>query len=445
MSPYDAVAAVAPLSLKSSEPRVRVMLLLGSLDGGGAERVAVNLFNRCDARDLDLRLGLLRRTGPYLDEVDGRRVTALPDHRGRLSDWARTPRDLARMITEVKPQVLMTFGMGVDVLTWLALARFGSDRPQWICRQDSNPDAEIANLTGNPVGRAAVAAFTRHIHRVSDGFVAVAKDLAAQVDQRAGPTERHAQTIYNPIDIATIQRLAEDHLAHPPERPFIVTAGRLVRQKGYDILIEAFAKSGAARDLDLVILGQGPLEGALRTQAAALGVGDRVKFPGFQINPWAWFARARLFVLSSRWEGFGNVVAEALACGVPTLVTDCDFGPREQVEHTVSGWICRSEDPAAMTAALDTVLTNDITRKALGLRGRKRAEAFDIDVIARQYTQLFLQVAARQKSSHRFIGWAQTTHRRYAAWGKFARPVHSVSSHKAAPTFFSLRENSPSP
>ena len=171
-----------------------------------------------------------------------------------------------------------------------------------------------------------------------------------------------------------------------------------MRQKGYDILIEAFARSGAARDLDLVILGQGPLEGALRTQAVALGVGDRVKFPGFQINPWAWFAQARLFVLSSRWEGFGNVVAEALACGVPTLVTDCDFGPREQVEHTVSGWITRSEDPAAMATALDTLLANDVLRAALGVRGRGRAEAFDIDVIAREYTRLFLQVAAGREA-----------------------------------------------
>ena len=399
MSPYDAAAAVVtPLAQAPAGARARIMLLLGSLDGGGAERVAVNLLNRCDSHALDIRLGLLRRTGPYLDEVDADKVTALPDHQGRLVDWIHTPANLARMIGEVRPDVLMTFGMGVDALTWPALKLMRQGRPRWICRQDSNPDAEIANLTRHPLGRAAVGWATRRIHRAADGFVAVARDLAAKVDRQAGSGARRAQAIYNPIDIASIQALAADGLAHPPERPFIVTAGRLVRQKGYDILIEAFARSGAARDLDLVILGQGPLEGALRTQAVALGVGDRVKFPGFQINPWAWFAQARLFVLSSRWEGFGNVVAEALACGVPTLVTDCDFGPREQVEHTVSGWITRSEDPAAMATALDTLLANDVLRAALGVRGRRRAEAFDIDVIAREYTRLFLQVAAGREA-----------------------------------------------
>ena len=393
MCPFDAPAtSVTPLPVRASS-RVRVMLVLGSLDGGGAERVAVNLFNRCYPQALDVRLGLVRRTGPYLDEVDIRRVSSLPDHRGRLIDWARTPADLARMIARVHPQVLMSFGMGIDVMTWLALRRLGPDRPRWICRQDSNPDAEIANLTHSPLGRAGVAALTRHIHRASDGFVAVAKDLAVKVDAHSGVGGRHAQAIYNPIDIETIQSLAQDRLAHPPERPFIVTAGRLVRQKSYDILIRAFAESRAARGMDLVILGQGPLEGALRAQAVALGIGNRVKFPGFQINPWAWFARARLFVLPSRWEGFGNVVAEALACGVPTLVTDCDFGPREQVEHGVSGWIAPTEDAAAMTADLDTLLNNDGLRNALGVRGRARAEAFDIDVITGEYTQLFLDVA----------------------------------------------------
>jgi len=395
MSPFDAAATtVTPLPVRTAS-RVRVMLLLGSLDGGGAERVAVNLLNRCDPHALDMRLGLIRRTGPYLDEVDGRKVSALPDHRGRPVDWAQTPAALARMIAEVRPHVLMSFGAGIDVMVWLALRRLGADRPHWICRQDSNPDAEIANLTGNPLVRAAVAGITGYTHRAADGLVAVAKDLATRADVQLGGGSRHARAIYNPIDIEAIQGFAADRLQHPPERPFIVTAGRLVRQKGYDILIDAFAKSRAARGMDLVILGQGPLEGALRAQALALGVGDRVKFPGFQINPWAWFARARLFVLASRWEGFGNVVAEAMACGAPALVTDCDFGPREQVEHGLSGWITPSEDASAMTAALDTLLSNDGLRRALGVRGRGRAEAFDVAVIARQYTRLFLEAAGR--------------------------------------------------
>jgi glycosyltransferase involved in cell wall biosynthesis len=149
--------------------------------------------------------------------------------------------------------------------------------------------------------------------------------------------------------------------------------------------------------MDLVILGEGPLEGALRRRAADLGVGERVRFLGFQGNPWAWFARARLFVLPSRWEGFGNVVAEALACGAPTLVTDCDYGPREQVVHGVSGWVTRSEDPAALTAALDILLADPRLAARLAVAGRARARAFDIDTIAEAYTELFLEQGSPER------------------------------------------------
>jgi len=417
MPPFDDIAStVDALPRGTVTRRARVMLLLGSLEGGGAERVAVNLFNRCEPRAVDVRLGLLQRKGPYLNEVDAARVTALPVHRGQLLDWARTPARLAGMIGQVRPDVLMTFGMGVDALTWPALKMMGSTRPRWICRQDSNPDAEIANLTSSRWARSIVAASTGRIHGAADGLVAVARDLATRVDRQTETASPRVQAIYNPIDIATIQSQAAEPLPAPMERPFIVSAGRLVRQKGYDVLIEAFANSAAATDMDLVILGQGPLEGALRAQAAALGVADRVWFPGFQINPWAWFARAHLFVLSSRWEGFGNVVAEALACGAPTLVTDCDYGPREQVDHAVSGWITRSEDPAAMTEALNALLSNDNLRIAMGVRGRGRAEAFDIEVIARAYTRLFLQVAWRNA----------------AAGALAARPAHTGESFRAA-------------
>ena len=374
--------------------KVRVMLLLGSLSGGGAERVAVNLVNRCDPAAVDLRLGLLSRTGPFLTEVDPRRVEAPGRRRAALPIALRGPADIARMIRDVRPQVLMTFGMGVTMLTWLAMKGLGRDRPRWICREDSNPDAEIENLLTNRLGRSAIRAASRHAHGGADGFVAVARELATKLDSRARPGRAPTRVIHNPIDLARIERLAAQPLPHAPRRPFIVTAGRLVHQKGFDLLIKAFADSRAARDMDLVILGEGPLEAMLKAQAASLGVEGRVRFPGFQDNPWAWFARARLFVLSSRWEGFGNVVAEAMASGAPTLVTDCDFGPREQVTHGVSGWVARSEDPAALAAALDTLLSDPALAARLAFAGKSRARAFDVAAIAEAYTDLFLEQAA---------------------------------------------------
>jgi len=368
----------------------RVLLLLQSLSGGGAERVAVNIANHCDPAAVDVRLGLMKRAGPYLAEIDPDRVL------GGAAPWG-----IAAMIRASRAQVLMTFGMDTELLAWPALRTLGSARPSWICRGDSNPDAEIDKLPIGPVGRAAVTAAMRRIHRSADGVVAVAKDLADRIDDQSRARSRRARVIYNPVDIARVERFAVQRPWSDAARPFVVAAGRLVRQKGFDLLIRAFADSEAARGMDLVILGEGPLESELRAQAAGLGIAGRVRFVGFQSNPWAWFARARLFVLPSRWEGFGNVVAEALACGAPTLVTDCDFGPREQVVHGLSGWVARSEDAGALTAALDTLLGDPALAAALGAAGRMRARAFDVAAIAGAYTRLFREHAALREARHR--------------------------------------------
>jgi glycosyltransferase involved in cell wall biosynthesis len=146
--------------------------------------------------------------------------------------------------------------------------------------------------------------------------------------------------------------------------------------------------------MDLVILGSGGLEEELKRQAADLGVASRVKFEGFCANPWAWMSKAELFVLPSRWEGFPSVVAEALACGAPALVTACDFGPAEVVEHGVSGWVVPPEDAAGFGAAMDMLLESPELTMRLRRNGPARAANFDIAGMVEAYTDLFLEQAA---------------------------------------------------
>jgi glycosyltransferase involved in cell wall biosynthesis len=370
---------------------VRVLLVLGSLDGGGAERVAVNLLNRCDGRVVDIRLGLLRPVGAYLDSVDPGRVTG-PKLRGRgFRASVMAPIDITRMIAATAPDVVMSFGMGVNLAARLALTG-ARPRPRWICREDSNTDAEIDNLTASGAARALIRPAIRRLYGSADCILAVSNDLGSKLAGQARGVR--TRVIHNPIDVAGIEALAGAPLAAPPERPFMVAAGRLVAQKGFDLLIAAFAASAQARDMDLVILGEGPLEGELKRQAEALGVGDRVGFVGFQANPWAWFSRAQLFVLSSRWEGFGNVVAEAMACGAPVLASDCDFGPREQIAHQVNGWIVAPHSAAALSAGMDALIADPDLRAGFAARGRQRARDFDVDRIVEPYTRLFLDLAS---------------------------------------------------
>ena len=389
--------------------RVRVMLLLSSLNGGGAERVAVHLINRCDPDVVDVRIGLLNRTGPFLADADPTRIDASPiaenllAFEGANSSFYRpdrlaaaiglAPFNIRRMIDGHRPHVVMSFLKGMSLLTWLVMSGMGRDAPRWIAREGNNTDAVIDEELSNPVARMVVKGLTRQAYRRADCFLANSHEMAGGLREALSLNPSRIRVIHNPIDVAMVRRRANEPVPQPRQRPYIVTAGRLEYQKGHDVLLKAFAASEAARDMDLVILGKGTLEAALKQQAADLGVGDRVFFPGFAENPWAWIARGELFVLPSRWEGFPSVVAETLACAAPALVTACDFGPREVVEHGRSGWVVPPDDVGAFGAAMDMLLRRPDLTQQFRRNGPSRAANFDIDAMIEAYTDLFVEQA----------------------------------------------------
>src|SRR6201999_2607913 len=115
----------------------------------------------------------------------------------------------------------------------------------------------------------------------------------------------------------------------PDGPPIVLAGGRLHRQKGFDVLLRAFAIARGQVACRLVMLGEGADRTALMAQAEQSGLGYDIDMPGFCDNPFALMARAGAFVLSSRWEGFPNALVEAMACGAPVIATDCPSGPHE--------------------------------------------------------------------------------------------------------------------
>ncbi|MBS0408396.1 MAG: glycosyltransferase [Proteobacteria bacterium] len=389
-------------------PPVRVMLLLSSLHGGGAERVAVHLLNRCDPKLVDVRMGLLHRSGPFLADADESRIDVSPfgqnllAFEGANSTFYRphklaaaavlAPVNLRQMIKAHRPHVVMSFLKGMNVITGPVVASMGAQRPRWIVREGNNTDAVIENELQNSLARRAIKTLTRKAYRAADCFLANSHEMAAGLQARLELDPERVRVIHNPIDLNKIRKLSRESV-ETPERPFILTVGRLEYQKNHDLLLRAFAASEAAKGYDLVIIGRGSMDAETKALAAELGVADRVKFPGWVANPWAWMARSTLFVLPSRWEGFPSVVAEALACGTPALVTSCDFGPAEVVEDGKSGWVVPPENLEAFSAAMDHLLENRALREEFSRNGRIRAEEFDIDKMVERYSSLFIEQA----------------------------------------------------
>ena len=388
--------------------RIKVLLLLGSWVGGGAERVAVNLMNRLDPARIDVRLGLLRASGRYLDRLDLDRVIVAPEGEerfryegpnrnlftpGKLIGGAlHGPRAFRKMIEDVQPDVVMSFLKGTGLLTWLAL-QGTNPRPRWIAREGNNVLAVAGQESPNHFIESISLALTRRAYRRADAVLTNSTDMASGLVRDLALNPARVRMINNPIDVDTIARDAQVQVPGLPNKPYILSAGRLEYQKGHEVLIEAFAKSGAWKTHPLVILGEGSRLAELQALAATLGVAPHVQFIGFVANPYPWMAGAELVVQPSRWEGFPNVAAETLACGAPLLHSDCSFGPRDIVLPGETGELFPVDDVDALARQLSALINDPERRKRYAEAGRRHVERFAIETMVESYARLFEEFA----------------------------------------------------
>ena len=207
--------------------------------------------------------------------------------------------------------------------------------------------------------------------------------------------------IHNGIIDAKFITRSNVAVAHPwfddPAGPVFVTAGRLIALKDHETLLRALAIHRRNQPSRLLILGEGPLRGSLEELTRALGLADAVQFLGFQDNPLPWFRHADAFVLSSRSEGFGNVLVEALGCGTPVISTACEHGPVEILDNGRYGLLVPTQAPDALAEAMDRVM--ELRRLWPPEVLRARAGAFTTAACASAYKHL-IEARRRYRRLH---------------------------------------------
>ena len=373
--------------------RKKVCFVLPSLHGGGAERAAVHILNALDPTVWDRSMYLFRREGAYLDAVDGGIVLSSGDVSSRVRRWTA----LRRHFVATRPDLIVSFLSYLSVLSAASAARIGA---RVIFNQQTPISAFLTDQDYHwrrPWHRRVFSWASRYGYRKADAVVAtsagVADDLAAAFSVPAG----HIHVIHNPIDLDAIAAAAGE--ATDPEHasawqtPVIVAAGRLADAKNYPLLIEAVALLRMRVPARLVILGTGDLEAPLRRLVAEKQMEPVVTFAGFQSHPWRYIARADVFALSSRYEGFGNVLVEAMACGVPVVATSSP-GTREIVTDGVDGLLVDRHEPQAFADALARVLEEPGLRARLAAEARRSATRFALPIVAGQYDGVFREVLA---------------------------------------------------
>ena len=250
--------------------------------------------------------------------------------------------ELLRIVRRRRPDVVLAFDTRANqIASWLVLVP-GIRTRVWM---------SLRNLLARKHRRMLRSACGR-----CEGVIAISQGLADHFLRLTAADPGKVHVIHNPAVTPGLADLAEEALDDPwlgPDQPpVIVAVGRLTEQKDFPTLIRAFAALRANRPCRLMIIGQGDLLEALEELCGVLGVADDVRFCGFRPNPWKYMRSASVFVLSSAWEGFGNVVAEALSLGVPVVSTDCPYGPREILQGGRLGTLVPVGEPGALAEAM---------------------------------------------------------------------------------------------
>jgi glycosyltransferase involved in cell wall biosynthesis len=387
-----------------ADDRTRVMFVLSSLAGGGAERIVAHLVKHINRDEFDVRIGLLWRQGPYLSEfAETDLIVPRLAHGwipyGDQPPWWRllpalllVPLQQRELFRRFQPDVVVTVTKSMNIAARMSLAIAGRRPIAWVVREGNNTGAMIDGETRRGLERKLQDAAVRTCYRHADRVVAISDGVGAGLVERFQLDPGRVRTVFNAVDVPEVQARAAEPVTAPFDRPFIVAAGRLVHQKGFDLLIRGYADHIARCGVSLLILGEGPERASLERLARDCGVADRVHMPGFVSNPWSYFRRASVFVCSSRWEGFGNVIIEAMASGAPVVVTDCDFGPREIVQHGESGFLVPAGNPDAIGRAVALLLDDAELASRLSAAAERRSGEFDVPRMARGYEAIFREL-----------------------------------------------------
>lgn len=175
----------------------------------------------------------------------------------------------------------------------------------------------------------------------------------------------------------------------PFEFDYILAMGRLDKQKGFDILIKSFAKSNLRKRVKLVILGEGEKRKNLEKLITKYDLKSQVLLFGKVDNPFIFMKYTKFFILSSRYEGFGNALLEALACRTPVIATDCETGTSEIIESEKNGLLVPVEDEEALKVAMEKLFYDRELYKRIKTNTRKSVEKFDIKNIVKEWLNLF--------------------------------------------------------
>lgn len=360
---------------------MRILLFIPDLKGGGAERSFLNLAPQFVKQGFSVSLLLMRREGSYVASIP----SGIDVHSLDRSRMLNSLPSLIRSLRRLKPDVILSTLVQANVSLMLATV-FLRSKPKLFLRVETVMSSARRVYAARMSMKAAFL-LVPILYRRADGLIAISRGVKEDLvsSYRIPPEKIHV--IFNPVldedfEARSVAKLDFDWFSNKT-KPVVLAVGRLERDKNFGALLEAFAIVSKHIDARLVILGEGSERRWLESVVRSLGLHEKVSLPGFVDNPCAFMSRSDLLVNVSLFEGFGNVLVEALACGAPVISFDCPHGPSEILDGGRLGRLVPPNDIAGLAEAI---------RHSLEHGGRHAREAeldkFRARNVAREYAEV---------------------------------------------------------
>ncbi|MCF2504703.1 glycosyltransferase [Dyadobacter sp. CY107] len=364
---------------------MKILIFYRNLRQGGVQRMMVNFANHMIETGSEVTLLLISREGEFLSLVK-------PNVKIKTLE-ANGKNYLKALVAELKYGRYDSMFTATPTLNTLSILsqKLSGTRTRVIISERSDTTREF--LDGGIKTYKLSFLLIPLLYRFAHAIVAVSKGVASGLGKFAWLDEKKIHVIYNPAFDSSQQYQLHEPVDEPwlekKETQVVISAGRLTEQKNFPLLFNAvklIKERGIS--LRLIIIGDGPLRVSLQNLIDDLGLTENVKMVGFKINPIAWISKSDVFVMSSAWEGFGNILVDALASGTTIVSTACKSGPAEILADGKYGYLTSVSDPNEMADKILYALAHPMPQSEL----LERAKSFERSTIMRKYESLFAEI-----------------------------------------------------
>lgn len=360
----------------------KVCLYIGTLSLGGIGKLMLHLMEDFKRRGIEVDVFLMKGGGEYMSQIP-KDISVIVEEGSYIR---RVYKYLVYLFKE-KPDFSVSARQRQDIINiFCCLITFFRTKP--VVTIHTNVTIENKEQKCKSKDNVFVKSISKFLYRFCEKFVAVSAGVAKDFSMRTNISEDNIKVIYNPVYKEYIEAPLESLGIHPMfetlnenNQDYIIGVGRLTQQKDFGNLINAFSIIRKKRNLKLIILGDGPLKITLKEHVKSLELENEVLFFGFVPNPQFYIKRSKCFILSSKWEGFGNAIVEALGVGIPVVSTDCPSGPGEILLNGKIGLLVPVSNPQKLAQAIEETLNDPIPSEVL----IERAKDFEVSKIADEY------------------------------------------------------------